>query len=105
MITDHPKKFTMLGEIPIDNKCVVERADRDEKGLGPMFHLEVTCTQQSRTYYMLTAEQEQRDTWYKLICEDAGVQGLEHDSDEHGALSWQSSVISRDFPVTLADLW
>ena len=51
----------MLGEIPIDNKCVVERADRDEKGLGPMFHLEVTCTQQSRTYYMLTAEQEQRD--------------------------------------------
>ena len=72
----HPKKFTMLGEIPIDNKCVIAKADRDEKGLGPMFHLEVTCTHQSRTYYMLTAEQEQRDEWFRLICEDAGVQGM-----------------------------
>ncbi len=79
----HPKKFTLLGEIPIDEHCVIERDDKPDKDGSMQYHLDVTCTQQGRTYYMLTENKEFRDEWYKFICEDAGVSGLEHDSDDH----------------------
>ena len=72
----HPKKFTLLGEIPVDEHCLIDRSDD-----GDTYNLDVTCTEQGRTYYMLTADKEARDTWYKLICEDAGVKPVVDEDD------------------------
>lgn len=83
----HPKKFTLLGEIPIDSHCVIERGEGAGKDGKTMQTLNVTCTQQGRTYYMLTEDQEARDTWYKYICEDAGVSGIDDDSDHEDEIA------------------
>lgn len=78
----HPKKFTLLGEIPVDEHCMIVRSDGDpDKDGNPVYNLDVTCTEQGRTYYMLTSDKEARDMWYKLICEDAGVKSVENDDD------------------------
>ena len=76
-----PKKYKLLGQIPIDNKCLLDAGEGNNKGTTT-YTLDITCTDENRTYYLFTTKKTERDTWLKYIKEDAGVADMNETYDD-----------------------
>ena len=66
-----PKTFKLLGQIPIDNQCICSVEDMDHGKKGMLYHLNVTCQQEGRTYYMHTPKR--RTTHVYGACVDTST--------------------------------
>jgi hypothetical protein len=65
--------YKLLGQIPIDNKCAISQSDSEDKKTGTWYNIDVTCTAEDRTFFLMTQEKKMRDDWYLYIRQDAGI--------------------------------
>lgn len=89
----HPKTYKLLGQIPIDNKCAISQSDSEDKKTGTWYNIDVTCTAEDRTFFLMTQEKKMRDDWYLYIRQDAGIIDM---NEEHSASEEEPEEIEEE---------
>ena len=56
------QSYKLLGQIPIDEHCLMQRDDLTAKE-GARYTLDITCQEEGRTFFMYTDKKSDRDKW------------------------------------------